>query len=356
MKKIIFIHTLNNFTGSPNVLSVVIKGFVDKGYKVDLITSRGKGFLSNMEGVNYLYTSYRWLSSKWKTAFLLLLSQLEVFFIVLFASNQSAIYYLNTITPIGAAWACRLSRKKYIYHVHENMQQRKSVYALFRWTYKYCNQKSIFVSYYLKNTAVNCREGLVIHNGLDSNFTHRASEYLAQGINKKRIILMVASLRRYKGIYEFVKLAKENPKYLFELVLSATEEEVFLFSVETKIPINLTIYSSQNDMHLFYQRSRLLLQLSHPTQWVETFGLTILEAMTYGTPAIVPNVGGPTELVEDGENGYWVNPHDINGISSKIKNLMENKEIYRLFSSNALKKSKQFSEEIMVTEIEKYIR
>jgi acetyltransferase-like isoleucine patch superfamily enzyme len=30
--KIVFIHSLNNFTGSPNVLSIIIKGFVSKGY------------------------------------------------------------------------------------------------------------------------------------------------------------------------------------------------------------------------------------------------------------------------------------------------------------------------------------
>jgi len=32
---------------------------------------------------------------------------------------------------------------------------------------------------------------------------------------------------------------------------------------------------------------------------VETFGLTILEGMTYKLPAIVPPVGGVIELVEE---------------------------------------------------------
>ena len=99
----------------------------------------------------------------------------------------------------------------------------------------------------------------------------------------------------------------------------------------------------------------MLLNLSHPEEWIETFGLVILEAMYYGIPAIVPNVGGPTELVEDGINGYLVDPHNLDDVISKICHLMQNENLYNSFSSFALKKSKQFSETKMVDEIENFI-
>ena len=355
ISKIVFIHSLNNFTGSPNVLSVVIKGFVAKGYQVDLITSRGEGFLSNIKGVNYHYTCYRWLDNKWKTAFLLFFSQIESFFVVLFSRGPEAVYYINTIIPFGAAWACRLANKRFVYHVHENMQQKKPLYALLRWTYKHCNRKSIFVSRYLETTALDCRDGVFVYNGLDSGFAEKARVSIASGRDRKQNILMVASLRRFKGVYEFVKLAKQFPQYHFELVLSEMEEVVKSFSTEEEIPNNLSIYPAQKDLHAFYRRAKLLLQLSHPETCIETFGLSILEAMVYGIPSIVPNVGGPTELVADGVNGFLVNPLDLPDVTMKIEKLMSDDETYRTLSENALIKAKKFSEEKMINEIERYL-
>ena len=46
------------------------------------------------------------------------------------------------------------------------------------------------------------------------------------------------------------------------------------------------------------------MNLTNPAMVVETFGMTILEAMSYGIPVIAPPVGGPAEIVQDGENGY----------------------------------------------------
>ena len=48
------------------------------------------------------------------------------------------------------------------------------------------------------------------------------------------------------------------------------------------------------------------MNLSDPELCIETFGLTIIEGMAYGLPAIVPNVGGPTEIVLNGYNGYTI--------------------------------------------------
>jgi len=181
ISKIVFIHSLNNFTGSPNVLSLIIKALAARGYKIDVITSRGDGFVSNIEGINYRHTCYRWLGNKWLTAILLLLSQIELFFKILLFPKRNVVYYLNTITPFAAAWACRLSNKNYIYHVHENMQHRKPTYGLHRWTYKYCNRKTIFVSYYLKTTALNCKDGTVIYNSLASDFIDKAQKHHFNG-------------------------------------------------------------------------------------------------------------------------------------------------------------------------------
>lgn len=255
--KIIFIHSLNNYTGSPNVLSIVIRGLLERGYTAELITSRSKGFLSNIPNLKYHYTSFNWCDNKLKTLILLLLSQCNLFFRILFSSRKNS-YYINTITPFGAILACRLTRKKFVIHIHENMCQDKPIYKLYRTIYRLCNRKSIFVSHYLEGTALGCCDGKVVYNGLSSDFRKAAIVFLHNHPDHRcNTILMAASLRRFKGIYEFIELARRMPQCDFELVLSATPAEVDSFQMEIGNISNLTLFSEQSDMHSFYQRAKV---------------------------------------------------------------------------------------------------
>ena len=45
MKKIVCFHLLNDYSGSPKVLNLILKGLSMKGYEIDLVTSRNTGIL-----------------------------------------------------------------------------------------------------------------------------------------------------------------------------------------------------------------------------------------------------------------------------------------------------------------------
>lgn len=356
MSNIVLIHFLNDFSGSPNVLSVVAKELVNKGYSVCILTNKGNGFLSGLEGVKYRYVSYFFHKNKIWTISHFILCQIQLFCKIYFEKKSDTLYYINTISPIGAALACWLSGKKTIYHSHENMKDSRPLYILYRFVYSLCNQKTIFVSKYVELTACNCRNGIVVYNSLEANFLSIANKYIEEHQKTlQQTILMVASLKSFKGVYEFVKLAKRYSEYTFELVLNATQNEVNKFSEKTNAPSNIRLFSAQKNLHPFYQKAKLLLQMSNPNQWVETFGLTILEAMVYGIPAIVPNVGGPLELVEDGVNGFTLNPQNLDQVGDRLELLMKQDERYSSFSKAAFAKSKAYDVHKMVDKIEKYI-
>lgn len=50
----------------------------------------------------------------------------------------------------------------------------------------------------------------------------------------------------------------------------------------------------------------------------EAFGLTILEAMISGLPTFGTRFGGPLEIIQDGENGFYINPTNCEEMIAKL--------------------------------------
>ncbi len=50
----------------------------------------------------------------------------------------------------------------------------------------------------------------------------------------------------------------------------------------------------------------------------EAFGLTVLEAMISGLPTFATRFGGPLEIIQDGVNGFYINPTNLEETAEKI--------------------------------------
>ncbi len=59
-----------------------------------------------------------------------------------------------------------------------------------------------------------------------------------------------------------------------------------------------------------------------PSVWYETFGRTIIEAYSVGTPPIVSRLGAMAELVDDGRTGLLFNPGDAGDLAAKLLEMM----------------------------------
>jgi len=341
MNKIIFIHLLNDRSGSPKVLSQTIKTLKDKGYCTEVLTSSHQdGFLSGVADTNRSLF-YRRSENKFVTLFYYMLSQILLFFQCLKYWNQDVVFYINTMMPFGGALAGKLIGKKVIYHVHETSLKPQILKKFLRSVISFTAHEIIFVSEYLKDVeSFANKKQVVIYNALESNLIEEQKV-----VNDHFIVLMICSLKEYKGVFEFIQLAKlmSDVKDLrFQLVLNASKDEINEYLKGSEKPSNLVIFDRQNDLSKFYEEASLLLNLSRPDDCIETFGLTILEGMEYGLPAIVPPVGGPTEIVREGIDGFQISCYEIEKIADKIKFLMENKDEYFNLSKNARERVKEF--------------
>ena len=91
-----------------------------------------------------------------------------------------------------------------------------------------------------------------------------------------------------------------------------------------------------------------------PSVIQEAFPLVVLEAMACGKPAIVSNLPGVRSMVDDGENGYLVQPGNLQDLVNKIKLLLASPDRRREFGAFSRSKvNKQYTWEVIVSQLEK---
>lgn len=347
--KIYAFHLLNDYSGSPKVLSQLLKGWVSKGVDVTMVTCKGRvGFLSSIEGVEYQYCRYKFRENKWIRLFNLLLSQCTLILKLITIVKKNDIIYVNTVLPFGAAVLGRLKRCRVVYHIHETTMKPKLLKVFLFGVVKLFASDIIYVSNFLsKEEPMPSKRSHIIHNALESEFFMKAQSNIRTRICLNNV-LMVCSLKDYKGVKEFLGLAKSNLNQKFRLIVNASEDEISSYFLQETFPNNFEVLPTQTNLEKHYYWSDIILNLSRPDEWVETFGLTIIEGMAYGLPAIAPPVGGVKELVEDGVNGYLVDSRDEKLLNQKIQFLVQNPEVYISFMEKSLIKVKEFEEKVFV--------
>ncbi|MEB0225205.1 glycosyltransferase family 4 protein [Pseudomonas sp. 10S4] len=343
VKKMVFIHLFNDRSGSPKVLSQVIKAAADNNIATEVITSaHGDGFLSGVADIQSKLF-YKRSENKLLTLGYYVISQALLFIQCLKYKKQNVVFYVNTMMPFGAALAGKLRGIPVYYHVHETSIKPNILKKFLRFIIEKTSTKVVFVSHYLMQAERFARlPQIVIHNALDALDATPFPIKEEAGFT----CLMICSLKAYKGVHEFLALARrsQNDKNLnFTLVLNASRTEIDSYFSGVDVPGNLAIYPRQIDMSDFYSRSDLLLNLSRPDGWIETFGLTILEGMSHGLPVIVPPVGGPAELVRSDVEGYLISSYDIEELYRTICRISSDPKKYKLLSDNALSRTRDFS-------------
>lgn len=91
---------------------------------------------------------------------------------------------------------------------------------------------------------------------------------------------------------------------------------------------------------------------SDPTK-MEHFGISTVEAMAGGCVPIVVGRGGQVEIVEDKKSGFlW---QSLDQLKQLTQNLIEDTDLFKRVSKEAIKRSKRFSKEIFIAGINKIV-
>jgi len=153
----------------------------------------------------------------------------------------------------------------------------------------------------------------VIYNGIDTDEFRPYDEMVFEkyGITTPHYLLAVSSAwSTRKGLNDYIELSKILPVD-YSILLVGVKDNMRKNLPEKIVAIPRT--DDKQELAMLYSKADFVTSLSY----AETMGLTIVEGMSCGTPVIVYNNTGQTELVSD-EVGFVIKTGDFKEIFNII--------------------------------------
>ena len=161
----------------------------------------------------------------------------------------------------------------------------------------------------------------------------------------KPIITQISRFDRLKDPLGVIKVFKKVKKKIdCRLVLcgSFAADDPEGFSIYKQVLKNANAFIEKNDIIVLNVENDILVNLLQKISKViiqkslkEGFGLTVTEALWKGTPVVASNVGGIPLQIDDGENGYLVNPFDYDGFAERIIHILDNPSLAERIGNKA---------------------
>ncbi|WP_343003415.1 glycosyltransferase family 4 protein [Clostridium sp. 2218st1_F5_2218SCRN_220325] len=217
---------------------------------------------------------------------------------------------------------------------------------------KFSGIKKIFYKYFVDeficiskciHDSIESNNKYLIYNGInikdkkDLSLKERNNICKILGVeeNKKNVV-MVAAFRKEKRHDLAAKIIKKvvNEMNNVQFILLGDGElkksfEEDVLSIENNK--NIKIMGHVNNVEEYYKISDLAML----TSLDEPFGYAVVEAMSYSIPFISFNNGGPTEIIDNGKDGYLIEEHNIDEFAKKIIDILNDEEKMQYIGKNA---------------------
>lgn len=160
---------------------------------------------------------------------------------------------------------------------------------------------------------------------------------------KSQIILTVGHVEWYKNPDFWLKIAQKIIEIMPSVKFIWLGSGDLLDEMKTKVhslDLNhqILFQGDCNHVEKYYSQASIYLQPS----LAESQGIAVLEAMSYGLPCIVSNVGGLSESVVDGETGFICHSQDIDQFVNKLFSLLKDQELRSRFGRSGKKRIEEY--------------
>ena len=260
---------------------------------------------------------------------------------VIVAVNQTPLIVAAFIRLLGGV----RSRVFCIFHTTLLRKNEKRMFFLFRWALR-VSDVLVFVSQnqsqYWKARGLKCREDAVVLNGIDIDYfrldpRERQERRRSLWFEDRDIVVGLSATFRVEKSHETLikALASTTRRGLpIKLLLigdGPTKGSIEDMVREAGLGESVVFVGEMSDVRPFLAACDVGVLCSVA---VETFSLSALEFLAMGVPMIMSRIGGATEIVTDGENGFLFEAGDVDGLAEKLALICDRATLDRL-SENA---------------------
>jgi glycosyltransferase involved in cell wall biosynthesis len=212
---------------------------------------------------------------------------------------------------------------------------------------------------YLQESISPCLDVVIIPNPITPDIAELSNHPKTATPETKPVILFVGSLGLRKGFFDALKAVPIvhsrilEAQFVFAGDVAIENEQKMVDRARFEAIANKGvafpgIVTGKEKLALFQEASLLILP-----SYFENLPLVVLEAMAAGLPLVVTPVGALPELIEEGINGFFVQPGDYEALAERIIYLLKNHEERKAIGmNNAAKFLQGFSPKFVIAKIE----
>ena len=139
--------------------------------------------------------------------------------------------------------------------------------------------------------------------------------------------IFVGRLCREKGIRTLVQAFVDHDIGLDLVIVGDGEDRKHLENaVRGRNRADTVTFEGSRERSQVFALMHAASVLVFPSEWMETFGLSMIEAYACSTPVLAARLGGLTEIVDDGVTGLFFTPGDSGDLADKLRWCAKNPE------------------------------
>lgn len=237
-------------------------------------------------------------------------------------------------SKMGVLGRIAFCKKRIVYTVHGFDSIRKGFreFLTIEKLFKNKANKIIGVSQY--DVDILKEEGIYknvvrIYNGVTDHYTETQTENnlrITEKLNQlklqySKVIMCISRISKQKKFDLFLHIAEQMPDYAFVWIGNKTEVE--------NVPANVFCLGEIHSSCFYLKYADLFILPSN----YEGLPMSLLEALSFGVPAVASSVGGVTEVLDE-KNGYAVN-NDVESFKEKIEYILTDENRQKMMSDYA---------------------
>jgi len=257
--------------------------------------------------------------------------------------NKIDIIYSNSIQAQIYCLPVKFTTgRKLVWHVRDSLTSKIAKYF-----FSYCSDKVICVSEYIYDQLpIKLSNKQVIYNGIDLEFwdasLHTLETRSARRDKNKVLIGCIGQIIPWKRPFDLVVAAEQivaschNVHFLFIGDDLFNEHSDYVNQIKNEVArrglnSSISFIGCKTDVREIMNNLDIIVHCAYN----EPFGRVVLEGMALKKPVVAYKCGGVPEIVVDNSTGFLVEPLNINLLTKKIVDLVDNGALRTKFGENA---------------------